>query len=167
MDTSGVNSSISFLSTHATNQHRNRKVLKSPNLIKNLSFSREGEISYDIPYMWNLKIHDMNKFIYKIEADLQIQRTNLWLLGGRMRGRDSQGVWDGQVHTITFKMDNQQGPTVQYRGLCSMLCGSLDGKGVWRRMDTCICMAKSLFCLPETVTTLLISYTPIQNKKFN
>ena len=29
----------------------------------------------------------------------------------------------------------------------------------------CICMAVSLCCLPETVTTLLIGYTPIQNKK--
>ena len=27
-------------------------------------------------------------------------------------------------------------------------------------------MAKSLCCSPETTTTLLISYTPIQNKKF-
>ena len=24
-----------------------------------------------------------------------------------------------------------------HRGLCSRLCGSLDGGGVWRRMDTC------------------------------
>ena len=42
-----------------------------------------------------------------------------------------------------------------------MLCGSLDGRGVWGRMDTCICMAESLCCPPETITTLLIGYTPI------
>ena len=30
-------------------------------------------------------------------------------------------------------------------------------------MDTCICMAESLHCSPETIT-LLIGYTPIQNK---
>ena len=41
------------------------------------------------------------------------------------------------------------------------------GMGVWGKIDTCICMAKSLCCSPETTTTLLISYTPIQNKKFN
>ena len=29
---------------------------------------------------------------------------------------------------------------------------------VWGRMDTCSCMAESLCCLPETVTTLLIGY---------
>ena len=48
-----------------------------------------------------------------------------------------------------------------HRELCSMLRGSLDGKGVWGRLDTCICMAESLHCPPETITTLLICYTPI------
>ena len=27
-----------------------------------------------------------------------------------MDRKDSQGVWDGHVHTAIFKMDNQQGP---------------------------------------------------------
>ena len=48
--------------------------------------------------------------------------------------------------------------------LCSMLCGSMDGRGVWERIDACISMAESLRCAPETITTLLIGYTPIQNK---
>ena len=47
--------------------------------------------------------------------------------------------------------------------LSSVLHGSLDGRGVWRKMDTCICMAKSLQCSSETITTLLIGYMPIQN----
>ena len=39
-------------------------------------------------------------------------------------------------------------------------------------MNTCICTAESLHCSPETITTLLIGYTPKQNvfgvkKKFN
>ena len=33
-------------------------------------------------------------------------------------------------------------------------------------MGTCICMAESFDCLPETITMLLTGYTPIQNKKF-
>ena len=39
---------------------------------------------------------------------------------------------------------------------------------MWGRMDTClnIWMAESLCCPPETQKTLLIGYTPIQNKKF-
>ena len=51
------------------------------------------------------------------------------------------------------------------QGICSMLRGSLDGRGVWGRMDRCMCMAEFLCCPPETITTLLISYTPIQHKK--
>ena len=33
-------------------------------------------------------------------------------------------------------------------------------------MDACMCMDECLPCSPETITTLLISYIPIQNKKF-
>ena len=46
---------------------------------------------------------------------------------------------------------------------CLMLFGSLDGRGVWGRKDTSICVAESLCCSPETITILLIVYTPIQN----
>ena len=35
------------------------------------------------------------------------------------------------------------------------------GGGVWGRMDTWICMAKSLCCPPEMITTLLNVYIPI------
>ena len=62
-------------------------------------------------------------------------------------------------------MDNQQGPSVQHMELRSMLGGSLDGRGVWGRVGTCICIAESLHCSPEIVTTLLIGYTPMQNKQ--
>ena len=53
----------------------------------------------------------------------------------------------------------QQGPTVYHRELCSILCGSVDGKGIEWNMDTC----KSLGCSPETITILLIGYTSIEN----
>lgn len=33
-------------------------------------------------------------------------------------------------------------------------------------MDTSIRVAEFLWCSPETILTLLIGYTPIQNKKF-
>ena len=32
--------------------------------------------------------------------------------------------------------------------------------------DIFLCMAESLHCSPETITTLLISNTPLKNKKF-
>ena len=49
-----------------------------------------------------------------------------------------------------------------------MSCGSLDGRGVWGKLDTYIYiyMAGSLRSSPETIIALLIGYTPIQNKKF-
>ena len=59
-------------------------------------------------------------------------------------------------------MHNQQGPTAECRELCSVLCGSLDGRGVWGTMDTLLCM--TLCCTPKATTTVLISYTPTQNK---
>ena len=46
--------------------------------------------------------------------------------------------------------------------LCSILCASLNGRGIWwENGDTCM-----YGWSPETTTMLLISYTPIQNKKF-
>ena len=41
--------------------------------------------------------------------------------------------------------------------LCSMLCGGLDGMGVWGRMVTRIYVARSLRCSPEGVTTLFVN----------
>ena len=79
--------------------------------------------------------------------------------------RDSYGVWNGHVHTAIFKMDNQKGATIEQRELRSVLCGSLDGRGVWGRMDTHVCRAESLRFSLETITVLLIGYTLIQNKK--
>ena len=39
---------------------------------------RQRQISYDIAYMWNLKI-DTNELTYETEADSQTWKTNLWL----------------------------------------------------------------------------------------
>ena len=59
-------------------------------------------------------------------------------------------------------MDNQQVPTVPHRELCSV--GSQDGRGFGGRMDTCLCTVESLRSSPETITVLLIGYSPIENK---
>ena len=47
--------------------------------------------------------------------------------------------------------------------MAAWMGGKLAGCG--RGVDTCIRMAKPLCCSPESITTLLIGYTPIQNKK--
>ena len=32
-------------------------------------------------------------------------------------GEDKLGVWDQHIHTTIYKIDNQQGPTIQHREL--------------------------------------------------
>ena len=49
--------------------------------------------------------------------------------------------------------------------LCSMFCGSLDGRGVWGEWVHVYLWLSAFTIQPETVTTLLISYIPTQNKK--
>ena len=46
---------------------------------------------YDIADMWNLK-KGTNERIHQTES--QMQKTNLWLPGGKARGRDTLGDWD-------------------------------------------------------------------------
>ena len=43
---------------------------------------REGEISYGIPYMWNLKRNDTNELIYKTERLTDLE-NELMVAGGR------------------------------------------------------------------------------------
>ena len=45
--------------------------------------------------------------------------------GERGVGRDKLGVWDYHRHTTIYKIDNQQGPTVEHRELYSMFCDGL------------------------------------------
>ena len=42
---------------------------------------REGEISYDLPCVWNLKRNDTNKLTHQTERESQTLKTNLWLQG--------------------------------------------------------------------------------------
>ena len=68
--------------------------------------------------MWNLKKKKgTNELIYKTEIDPQTQKTNLWLPKGKGGGRDKLGVWDEQIHTTLYKVDKQQGLTIQHRKL--------------------------------------------------
>ena len=46
---------------------------------KQSNSDRGRQISYDIPYIWNLKKIDTDELIYKTEIDSQIQKANLWL----------------------------------------------------------------------------------------
>ena len=81
--------------------------------------------------------------------------------GERWEGEGINWEFGIDVHTTIFKINNQQGPTVQHKERCSIFCNKLNGKRIGERIDTCICITESLCCTPETNTTLLINYTPI------
>ena len=92
--------------------------------------SNRGEISSDIPYMQNLKRNDTNELINKTETDSRTSRMNLWLPRGKGDGKGQLGKL-GSIYTHCYVDSGyQQGPSVSDRELCSMLCGSLDGRGV-------------------------------------
>ena len=91
----------------------------------NLS-GKERQTPYDITYMQNLKKKkDTNEPIYKTEIYSQTQKTNLWLPKGKGVGRDKLGIWYQQILTTVYKIDNQQGPTIQHRELYSISCNNL------------------------------------------
>ena len=105
--------------------------------------------------MWNVK--------EMIQMNLQKETHRLRKQTYGCQGKGTVRDFGNVISTAIFKMGNQQRPIVQHMELCSMLCASLGGKGLWWRLDTCVSMVESLPCLPETTTTLLIGYTPIQN----
>ena len=102
-------------------------------------------------------------------------RMNSWLPVGGWGRCGKEAVWEGlgerivrefgvNMYALLYLKWITNKDLLKHMACFSMLIGSLDEKGVWRRMDTCI--AESLYSPPETITTLLINYTPIQNKKF-
>ena len=48
---------------------------------------------------------------------------------------------------VVFKTDNRQRPTVQSREPCSIPCNNLNGEGIWKRIDTRVCVY-TLSCVP-------------------
>ena len=55
---------------------------------KSSKSDREGKISYDLPYMWNLKGNDRNEFTYKTERDSQTQNELMVAgVGGKDGGK--------------------------------------------------------------------------------
>ena len=118
---------------------------------------------YDL--VWGLFFHrcigSSYKWIY-----LQNRKRHTGLENEHMIAQWGEIVKEFWMRTAIFQMDNKQGS--QHMELSSMLCGSLDGRGVWGGMDTCMAMDMygwSLCCSTETITTLLIDCIPRQNKK--
>ena len=67
------------------------------------------------------------------------------------------------MQTIIYRMEKQQGPTVQHRELYSIPCDKPEWKRTWRRIYRCI--TESLCCTAKINTTLWTNYTSIKFKK--
>ena len=99
----------------------------------------------------------------------RLKRTNLWLPGeewGRMRGRNIQEVGIDMYTLPYLKWVINKDLLYNTGNSAQSYVAAWMGGEIGGRIGTCVCMAKSLCCSPATITTLLISYIPIQNKKF-
>ena len=79
------------------------------------------------------------------------------------------------INKETETIKKNQTEILELKNIISKLKNSLEGFNIrpgqsdeinskhkhWSFEDTCICITESLFCIPETNTTLLITYTPI------
>ena len=70
---------------------------------------------------------------------------------------------EGNIQESTYSMTSLSVFWEATKELCSMLCGSLDGRRVWERMDSCISMAESLCCSPKNYHNIV--NWPYSNKK--
>ena len=88
------------------------------------------------------------------ENKLRVARYRSW--GKR------QGVWDRHVHTAVFKTDDKQGRSpYTAQGTLVSVTWQPGWEGSLGKNDTCRCVAEFLCCPLETITVLLIGYTPI------
>ena len=81
----------------------------------------------------------------------------LWLWVGGGCGEKLVSELGMDRYTLRYLKCITNKDLLQHMDLWSMLCGSLDGKGVWGRTDTCMCTAEPLCCPPGTVPVLFIS----------
>ena len=89
----------------------------------------------------------------------QYSVTTLWFQGGRMGEgivRES-GMDMDTLLCLTWRTSKDLLDSTGNSALCH---GVAWMEGSWGRTGTCVCMAESLCCPPEAITTLLIGNTP-------
>ena len=79
----------------------------------------------------------------------------------RIRGRDSWGLWDGHVHSVIFKMENQKDLLYSTGNSARRYAAALMGGEFGEEWIHVLCVAESLCCPPETIPTLFTDYIPI------
>ena len=107
--------------------------------------------------MWNRKRNDTDELTK--ETDLE----NKLIV---VRGKGSQGLWEGHATLLYLKLIINKDLLYSAWNSAQWYVPAWMGGGFGRRRETCICVTESLHHSSETATTLLINYTLIQNKKF-
>ena len=116
------------------------------------------EIPYDLPYIWNLKKNDSNELTKQKETHRLRKQTSRCQGGGIAR------EFGKVLYTLLYSnwiTNKDLVYSTWNSSQCSVPAWMEEGFG-----DTCVCMAESLCCSPETTTTLLTGYASMQNKKF-
>ena len=60
---------------------------------------------------------DTNEPLYETETESWTQKTDLWMPGRDDWERDEVAGWGWQKQATLYRMNKQQGPTVQHREL--------------------------------------------------
>ena len=88
----------------------------------NTSLCISGVVYWSRAWVWHLQtkiqvlisqIYDLKPFIFMKCQFPHLTKRSAW-----------------HEYTAIFQIDNQQGPTIQHRELCSILCNSLDGENL-------------------------------------
>ena len=88
-----------------------------------------NQIEKDIYHMIFLRYGILLSFLQNSKRLTDLE--NEWMINTGKRGRGRLGVWDGRVHTAAcFKIDNQQGPAVPHKELCSIFYINLNKKRI-------------------------------------
>ena len=74
--------------------------------------------------------NDTNERIYNTETDSSILKPNYGFQRRNMVERDKLGVWDYHTQTTVYKIDNQQGPTVEHREIYLRACNNIYGERI-------------------------------------
>ena len=104
--------------------------------------------------------HQMNRLTKQKETHRLRERT-YDCQGGRVVGSSSQGIQDGRVHTAVFKMDNQKDLLYSTGNSARRYAAALMGGEFGEEWIHVLCVAESLCCPPDTITTLFTDYIPI------